>query len=260
MATLAFLGTASALPTAERTNTVLAFTTQESPGQGLLVDCGGCVYTRLMQAGIGPNELSALFITHAHIDHIGSLPSLLESWRIGGRTAPLRIWALPEVLDVARRLIGVFDFELTLDQWTFPVSFSAVENGSRVRLGAFEALTLRMDHAVPSAGLRLALPKGPVAYTCDTQPASAVIELARGARMLITECTFLQAHRDFARHTKHSTAFEAGQEAAQSGVDLLALVHLGEGEGWSIDSARAEASKSFGGTILVPQDLQTLEV
>jgi ribonuclease BN (tRNA processing enzyme) len=260
MATLSFLGTASALPTAERTNTVLAFTSQASPGQGLLVDCGGCVYTRLMQAGIGPNELSDLFITHAHIDHIGSLPSLLESWRIAGRTTPLRIWGLSEVLDVARRLVAVFDFELTLDHWSFPVSFSAVESGSRVRLGAFEARVLRMDHAVPSAGLRLELPKGPVAYTCDTQPASAVIELARGARMLITECTFLQANRDFARHTKHSTAFEAGQEAAQSGVELLALVHLGEGDGWSIESARAEASKSFAGTILIPQDLQTFDV
>lgn len=259
MATLHFLGTASALPTAERTNTLLAFTGQV-PGQGLLVDCGGCVYMRLQQAGIAPNEISNLFITHAHIDHIGSLPSLLESWRIAGRTAPLGIWGLPEVLAVARALIGVYDFELTLDHWSFGVSFHEIGDGEHIKLGAFPAVARRMDHAVPSAGLRLDMPRGPVAYTCDTQPARPVLELARDARLFITECTFLRAHQEWARHTKHSTAFEAGEEAAKSRVEMLALVHLGEGEGWDIESARAEAAGAFSGPIIIPHDLDTLEV
>ncbi len=259
MATLHFLGTASALPTAERTNTLLAIT-GETPGHGLLIDCGGCVYTRLRQAGIGANDLSDLFITHAHIDHIGGLPSLLESFRLGGRTAPLRIWGLPEVLDVARRLIAVYDFELTLDRWTFATSFHTVENRQRVRLGEMDALVLRMDHAVPTAGLRLELPTGPVAYTCDTQPAASVLELARGARVLVTECTFLRGHEQLARITRHSTAYEAGEEAAQSDVAILALVHLGEGEGWTTEAAQAQAGVAFSGQILLPHDLDTLEV
>ncbi len=259
MATLHFLGTASALPTTERANTLLAVTT-DAPGKGLLIDCGGCVYTRMRQAGIGPDALGDLFITHAHIDHIGSLPSLIESLRLGGRTAPLRIWALPEVLAVARRLLQLFEFELTLDRWPFEVSLHPVENGERLRLGDFDALALRMDHAVPSSGLRLALPKGPVAYTCDTQPAAAVLELARGARVLITECTFLREHEQLARMTKHSTALEAGQEAAESKVEILALVHLGEGDGWTSEAAQAQAGSAFAGTILMPRDLDTLEV
>jgi ribonuclease BN (tRNA processing enzyme) len=259
MATLHFLGTASALPTTKRTNTLLAIT-GETSGHSLLIDCGGCVYTRLGQAGIEPNSLSDLFITHAHIDHIGSLPSLLESLRLGGRTAPLRIWGLPEVLDVALRMIAVFDFELTLERWTFATTFHPVENRQRVRLGDMDALVLRMDHAVPSAGLRLELPKGPVAYTCDTQPAAAVIELARGARVLITECTFLRGHEQLARMTKHSTAYEAGEEAMQSGVAILALVHLGEGEGWTAEEAQVQAGMAFSGRILLPHDLDTLEV
>jgi ribonuclease BN (tRNA processing enzyme) len=259
MATLHFLGAASALPTAERTNTLLAIT-EETPGSGLLIDCGGAVYSQLRRAGIGPNDLSDLFITHAHIDHIGSLPSLLESYRLGGRTTPLRIWGLPETLNIARRLIAIFDFELTLDHWTFETSFHEVESGQRLKLGEFEALALRMDHAIPSAGVRLELPKGPVAYTSDTQPAAAVLELARGARVLITECTFLKGNEAWARMTKHSTAYEAGEEAAQSGVAILALVHLGEGEGWTAEEARKQAGMSFSGELLMPDDLDTLEV
>jgi ribonuclease Z len=259
MATLHFLGTASALPTAERTNTALAVTS-ETPGRGVLIDCGGSVYERLNQAHIAPDALGDLFITHAHIDHIGSLPSLIEAWRLAGRSAALRIVAIPEVLAVARRLVGTFDFELTLDRWSFDVTFDPVENGHSLRLGEFDARALRMDHAIPSAGVRLELPRGPVAYTCDTQPAPAVLELARDARMMITECTFLHRYASQARFFKHSTAFEAGEEAGRSGVAMLGLVHVSEGEDWTTEEAQEEAARSFGGEVLIPHDLDTLEV
>ena len=150
MATLPFLGTSSALPTVDRTNTILAVTGQ-TPGRGLLIDCGGAVYTRLEQAHIAPDALADLFITHAHIDHIGSLPSLIESWRLAGRTAPLRIIAIPEVLAVARALIATFSFELTLDRWSFDITFHPVENGQALRLGGIGLVDdrLRRQLGVP---------------------------------------------------------------------------------------------------------------
>jgi len=264
MATLHFLGTASALPAADRTNTLLALLPDASGGSsapGLLIDAGGDVYGALRRAGIALDRLADLFITHAHIDHIGSLPSLLESFRLGGRTAPLRVWALPEVLAVAEKLVSAFDFELTLDRWTYDISFHTVEDEARIRLAGWEARVLRMDHSVPSVGLRLELPGGPLAYTCDTQPTPAIVELGRGARTLITECTFLRAHVAAARATKHMTAYEAGQQATACGVETLALVHLGEGEpGWSVGAARAQARATFSGRVLIPDDLDTLDV
>src|SRR5437660_11894688 len=99
MARLLFVGTAAALPTARRTNAILAITGANEKG-GLLIDCGGDTYGALLRAGLGPDDLDDLFITHAHIDHIGSLPSLIESYRLGGRAKPLRIWAQPGVLGV----------------------------------------------------------------------------------------------------------------------------------------------------------------
>ncbi len=114
MARLIFLGTSAALPTAERTNALLAVIPDTQPS-GLLIDCGGDVYAALQRARLGPDAISDLLITHAHIDHIGSLSSLIESLRLGGRTTPLRIYALPEVIEVARRIVQVFDYELTLD-------------------------------------------------------------------------------------------------------------------------------------------------
>jgi ribonuclease BN (tRNA processing enzyme) len=261
-AQLHFLGTASALPSAERANTHLAITRgiRGASSNGLLIDCGGNVYGALRRSGIADDSIGDLFITHAHIDHIGSLPSLLESFRLGGRSAPLGIWGLPEVLAVAQKLIAVFAFELTLNQWPFDVSFHPVEDDATLRLGGCDARIRRMDHAVPSAGIRLELPKGPVAYTSDTQPNLALLDLGRQARLLITECTFLREHEAAARLTKHMTAFEAGAQAAACGVEMLALVHVGEGDGWPVEEALAEARSAFAGTILMPHDLETLAV
>jgi ribonuclease BN (tRNA processing enzyme) len=257
MARIVFLGTSAALPAPDRTNTCLAVFS-EAPDTGLLIDCGGDVYGSLLRAGIAPNAMSDLLITHAHIDHVGSLPSLLESFRLGGRTAPLHIWALPEVDAVVQALVTAFNFELKLDSWTFQVTFSTVSSGQELTLAGSRARVLAMDHTVPTIGVRIELPGGAVAYTSDTQPAPAIRELGEGARMLITECTYLSRDVAYARIAKHSTAQETGEAAAACGVSTLALVHIGQG--WTPDEARAEAARAFSGEIVIPKDGDVLVV
>lgn len=258
MAKLVFLGTGAALPARDRANTALAITGDDLPSSGgLLIDCGGDIYSALLRADIGPDALSDLFITHAHIDHIGALPSLIESLRLGGRTVPLRIWALPQVLEVARRLVGVFGFELTLDSWSFAVTFSPVEDGQELTLAGIEARIAAMDHSIPSAGLRLRLPGGDVTYTSDTQPTASIRTLGQGTRMLITECTYPRAWEAGARMSKHMTAPETGKEAANCGAQTLALVHRGP---WPDEEIWAEVAEHFAGTILLPKDGDAIEV
>jgi len=251
MGRLTFLGTAAALPLLGRANTSMVVTA-DGATTSLLIDCGGDTYSALLRAGYGPDAIGDLLITHAHIDHIGALPSLIESLRLGGRTEPLHIWGLPAVVEVARRLVGVYDFELTLDAWTFPVFFHSIESRQWVALAGMDALIVAMDHSVPSIGLRLELPGGALAYTCDTQPTPRILELARGAQTLITECTFLHAGEPAARASRHLTALEAGQQAANCGVERLVLVHLGGDK--VIGGAAAEAGRAFSGSILVPND------
>jgi ribonuclease BN (tRNA processing enzyme) len=259
MANLTFLGTAPALPTAGRTNTSMAVILP-APGQqnnGILIDCGGDVYSSMLRSHLGPDSVSDLFISHAHIDHIGSLPSLLESFRLGGRRSPLMIWALPEVMAVARGLIQVFDFELTLDQWSYQISFSEVRHGESMTLAGVAASAFSMDHSVPTLGLRLELPGGILAYTADTQPTPNITDqLARGASTLITECTFLHARQDLARSSRHLTAHEAGELAAACGAERLVLVHLGPPP----DDIRAEAARVFHGEIVIPQDGDSIDL
>lgn len=263
MARLIFLGTGAALPTADRGNTALAVNGQpagQRESDWLLIDCGGDIFRTLLRAAIPIDGVSDLLITHAHIDHIGALPSLIESFRIGGRKAPLRIWALPEVLEVVRALFTLYRYELTLDTWPFAITYHEVHDGQELTLAGIPTRIAAMDHALPSVGVRLELPGGPVCYTCDTQPTPAVPPLARDVTWLITECTFLQRDVAFARRSKHTTAREAGEMATAAGARNLALVHLGVGDNWPAEDARTEAATTFSGTILIPEDGHVLEV
>jgi ribonuclease Z len=259
MIRLIFLGTAGALPTGARGNSALALLRDPSE-PGLLIDCGDGVYRALARAEVGPDEIGDLFITHAHIDHLGGLPSLIESLRLAGRRRPLRIYALPETMAVARKLVEAFAFELTLDHWGYEVSFTTVDEDAELSFLGAPARLYRMDHAIPSAGLRLDLPGGVVAYTCDTEPSPAIAQLGRQARLFITESTFLRKNADMARMSKHMTAFEAGEQATACEVGTLALVHLGVAEGWPAAAASAEAADAFSGPIITPQDGDALEL
>ena len=259
MSRLVFLGTGSALPTAERGNTALAVSGPED-GTWLQIDCGPDAYRALTRARIAPDGVRDLLITHAHIDHIGGLPTLVESFRLSGRKAPLRIWAIPEVVATARSILDVFGYELTLDTWPFEVSLQTLEPGKALTLAGISLRAARMDHTLPSVGVRMELPLGPVCYSCDTQPTPALPELSQHAALLITECTFLQRDVDFARRSRHMTAREAGQQAADAHAGALALVHLGVGDGWNVADARAEASEAYGGRILIPSDGDSIDV
>ncbi len=65
-----------------------------------------------------------------------------------------------------------------------------------------------------------------VVYSGDTKPSEEVVALARGADVLIHDCTLDSSHADLAASFGHSTAAEAARVAKEAGVHVLFLVHL----------------------------------
>ena len=97
-----------------------------------------------------------------------------------------------------------------------------------------------------------------VVYSGDTRPTAELIELARGADVLVHEATFTEELRERAVEDYHSTAAEAAEVAKKAGVRLLVLNHISS----RYPEPRVlldEAKEVFGNT-LVAEDLMELEV
>lgn len=220
--TLYLLGTGAAVSDPHRTTTMFAL---EEEGVHVLVDCGGDAVQRMLAVGFDPVTLDAVLLTHEHPDHISGFPLLIEKLWLLGRREPIHVYGPAATLHAVRALWGVFDttrWEGLPDLYWHEVDF---EPGASVL--AQDGLTVTatpVDHPVPTIGLRFEGRSGTtLAYSCDTAFSQAVVELARGADVLIHEAT--GAHPGV-----HASAEEAAQVAAQAGVDRLILVHLPPGQ------------------------------
>jgi ribonuclease Z len=65
-----------------------------------------------------------------------------------------------------------------------------------------------------------------IAYVVDTRPCQEAVEIARNAKILICESTYLEEHRDLANSYLHMTAKQAAQIAKDANVDQLILTHF----------------------------------
>lgn len=69
--------------------------------------------------------------------------------------------------------------------------------------------------------------KGDVfAIVIDTNPCKSAIELAKGAKLLLSESTYLEKHKDLAKNYKHMTARQAAEIAKMAGAKKLILTHF----------------------------------
>jgi ribonuclease Z len=65
----------------------------ESHGQMLLFDAGRGVLDGLYRSRVQPQDVTRVFLTHLHSDHIEGLPGLwMTPWFLLGRTAKLEVW------------------------------------------------------------------------------------------------------------------------------------------------------------------------
>lgn len=88
--TLTILGTASALPTVNRSPSAQILDVR---GRLFLIDCGEGVQTRLRKAGVSFLKIDIICISHIHGDHLFGIFGLLSTMGMLGRTGTLHIYA-----------------------------------------------------------------------------------------------------------------------------------------------------------------------
>ena len=202
----------------------------EQDGLRLLVDPGYAIVPRLLER-IDAAKVDAVLVSHGHPDHCADLHPLLRARRLRDDPAP----ALPvHTLPGAVNRVLALDRPQTLAGAAAVVEFAA---GDRFEVGPFQVRTWPLPHSLPNAGVRLAAAGRVLAYTGDTGPSPAILELARGADLFLAEASYPE--RVPASAADHlSSARQAGQHAARAGAGRLLLTHLLPGT----EPARSEAA------------------
>jgi ribonuclease BN (tRNA processing enzyme) len=198
-----------------------------------------------VQRHISLGDVHAVAVSHRHFDHFLDLyPFYLAEW-MGFDREPIPLFAPPEMFEHACKL-----------EPELPKAFDlhVVTPGEPFQAGPLEVRTARMNHPVPTLGMRFEADGAVLVYTADTGPSEDLIELARGAQVMLCEATWME-RPEWAEEI-HLTARQAGEHASRAGVGELVLTHI-----WpaydGATSARA-AEETFGHRVRVAREQMSI--
>lgn len=147
------------------------------------------VLMSVQNAGVNPNDIETVLISHHHGDHFYGLPMLMLWWKWMGRTKPVKVVGPPGTeritRDIARETFPWL-FELTYEiEWIEACPGNAIElEGIRIspiEMVHDDKLNICLGFACEIAGRRLG-------YTGDTVYCPGVEELAKWSEILVSEC------------------------------------------------------------------------
>lgn len=171
----------------------------------------------LIDAGTGVTQLSLeemcridhVFITHSHLDHIASLPLMIDSVA-RMRDAPVTVHATEATLAILTA--HVFNWMIWPDFTRIPtpaqpfLRFEPISVGRPVRLGAREITPFHAEHVVPAVGFQLDSENGTLIFSGDTTANDALWEAANAAeklRYMLVETAFPDSESHIATASKH---------------------------------------------------------
>lgn len=171
----------------------------------------------LLDAGTGVGELSLselieidhVFITHAHIDHIASLPLLLDAV-MTSRSRPVTVYATDENLRSLQTHIFNWsiwpDFTQLLSVENPSMRYSRVELGQTVDLGNCRITPVPANHTIPTVGFHLENGNASMVYCGDTttcDPLWEAVNAIDDLKYLIIETAFDDGKLQLAERTGH---------------------------------------------------------
>ena len=199
----------------------------------------------LIDAGTGVGDLSIdelcridhVFVTHSHLDHVTSIPMLVDT--VGWiRGTPITVHATEPTLEILRQ--HLFNWKLWPDFTQIPdaaapfMRYQAVALGKTTELNGRMLTPLPANHVVPAVGYRVDSGRASLVFTGDTtthDPLWHEVNRIDNLRYLIIETAFCNQERDLAIASKHLCPSLLADELAK--LKLAAevyITHLKPGE------------------------------
>lgn len=244
-----------------------------------VVDCGDGVARQLAAAGVPLTTLRHIFITHHHSDHIADYGNLiLLAWAVGLDTR-LDTWGPPPLEKVTKLFLEMHasDIQVRIADEGYPPLAPLVHpheltrSGPAVSDGAMKVSMTVVPHPLmePAFAYRFDTPDRSIVISGDTAPSDNLIQLAKGADVLVHEAMYLPAvdrlaarvpnHPGLKRHllASHTSAEDAGRVAQEAGVKLLVLSHLVPADDPAVTEEMwiEAAHVHFRGPVIVGRDL-----
>ena len=250
-------------------------------GQLHIIDAGNGVARQAVLAGLPLKALAHVWITHLHNDHVAdafTLPWLAWS---GALTTPVAVHGPRGMARMARDWLRFarVDIETRMADEGRPdlrkmLRVEEIGPGVVLDSAGLKVTAARVEHPplFDSFAFRFDWAGKSVVYSGDTRPCPALIDLARGADVLVQEVMYLPAmERLIATESNapslrahllasHTLVEQAGEIATAAGVKTLVLSHFVPGGDASVtdDDWRNAAARGFAGRIIVGHDLMKI--
>ena len=160
-------------------------------GTPFLIDCGATALLAMKQAGLRPDDVGTILVSHLHGDHLCGIPFILRETQIlSQRTEPLLIAGPAGTQEMVRTLMMTLFPGSWSQELTFELSFLEMESLRTHRIGDLLVTLLPAVHSPHTNphSIRAETGHGVIAYSGDTEWNPHLVEAARGADLFICEC------------------------------------------------------------------------
>ena len=244
------LGSGVGVPNVKRTYPGLFV---NSGRERILIDPGPGSVRQLCKLGFTYNDVDSIILTHFHPDHCIDFISLLFACKypLEPRKENLSVIGAVGLKNFHKGVMEVFGDAIAPELFELHLK----EVSEDIIVGDKTKLTVKpVEHSDNAIGIRYEDSDGKVlCYSGDTDYCANIVELARGADLLVLECSF----PDKGKVRGHLTPSYAGRIAREAEVERLVLTHLYPVcEGYDMVS---QCKKEFGGEIQIASDLMKIE-
>ena len=204
--------------------------TRGSPGYGVraagklvFLDLGPGVLRAMLRWGLDFSEIDVLCLSHLHPDHVGDLVPFLFATRYAlgySRQEPFHLLVARGFREFYGHLQKAFGEWVDPPPGLMQLQELDPAGTEEVVLGKVTIKSAPTNHTEGSLAYRLEAEGKSLVYSGDTDESDSLVELAKGADLLILECA-----NPF-KVPGHLTPAEAGRLAARAGVPRLVLSHF----------------------------------